>query len=308
MAGERKLSKNVVHCDLRRCNQLSSDQVATVTTLHESFARRLTSSLGTQLRVALETRLVSVEQLTYREFLGRLPDLTYLASLHVMPIDVRAAVQFDIALVYPIIDLLLGGSGAPSVEPRDLTEIEEQIIETVFHFIVRDLHDTWAPVLDLEFRFQLRQRNLQIQGIMLPDEKILCISFELQLSESTGTFAILLPGVVSSALLRRLSLQGSYSERVPSRESRKRIRERLLDCKFKADLSLSRSPIAVRRLLDLEPGQVLALPRAADESIPLHIAGRAVFSAYPMRRGSHRCARIMDRLWNSSSSMKVSGS
>jgi hypothetical protein len=75
-------SKKVVPCDLRRTNQLSADQVVAVTKLNESFARRLSSSLGAHLRVAFEMNLVSVEQLTYREFIGRLR--ISLTSLHCM--------------------------------------------------------------------------------------------------------------------------------------------------------------------------------------------------------------------------------
>lgn len=293
---DRKTQKNVVPCDLRRCNQLGADQVAAVTTLHEAFARRLTDSLGAQMRITLSANLVSVEQLTYRELLSRLPDLTYVASLHVMPIDVRSALQCDISLIYPMIDVLLGGTGATGVEPRELTELEEQIVETAFHVMVQNLNDTWAPVLDLDFRFQLRQSNLQIQGMMLPSEKILCLSFELHLAETAGTFAIVFPAVVASALIRRLALQGSSPDRAPSRESRSQIRGRLLGSLFKADLSLPGSPLPIRKLLSLEPDNVLMLPRRADEPIHLNIAGKPMFTAYPARKGSNRCARVEGRI------------
>ena len=78
--------------DLQSSNKLTADQAAALTTIHESLARRLSSSIGVHLRVAFEMNLVSVEQLTYREFLGRLPDLTYFCSMHLMPIDARSAI------------------------------------------------------------------------------------------------------------------------------------------------------------------------------------------------------------------------
>src|SRR5580765_8386414 len=82
--------KKVVLCDLRLANRLTADQVAAVTSLHESFARRLSGSLAAHLRVAFEMNLASAAQMTFREFTSRMPDLTYFASLHVMPIDARA--------------------------------------------------------------------------------------------------------------------------------------------------------------------------------------------------------------------------
>src|SRR5579862_427460 len=234
----RAPQKKVVACDLRRSSQLSSERVRVVTSLHESFARRLGDSLGAYLRVGFEMNLVSAEQFTYDEFLSRMSEMTYFASLRVLPIDARAALQADLSLVYPIVDLILGGSGSDLIDPRDLTEIEEQIFETVVRVIARDLQTTWAPVLELDIQFDQRQQHAQVQGLMLPQERILSLSFEIRLPESRGTLSLAFPAVVANALLRKLSVRWSYSERTPSREMRRRLRERMLDSRFTADLSL----------------------------------------------------------------------
>ena len=289
-------TRNVIPYDLRTTNQLTADQTLAVTKLHESLARRLSSSLGAHLRVAFEMNLVSVEQLTFREFIGRLPDLIYFTSLHVMPIDARAAIQLDIALAYPIIDVVLGGTGSGTIDLRDLTEIEEQILETVVRLIVQDLHSTFAPVLDLDFKFEQRQRSMQVQNTMLPEERTLCLNFETRLAQASGSIALIFPTVISNALLRKLSAQGARSERIPSRESRRRVRERLLDSRFTTDLSLPASPLPIRQLIDLEPGQILMLPKSTRESIYLNIAGKPIFLAYPVRHGARRGAKVEKRL------------
>src|SRR5437660_10709663 len=77
---DRNQPKKVVPCDLRLASRLTADQVGAVSALHESFARRLSGSLGAHLRVAFEMHLVAAEQLTYREFTRRTPDLSYFAS------------------------------------------------------------------------------------------------------------------------------------------------------------------------------------------------------------------------------------
>jgi flagellar motor switch protein FliM len=295
-AGKSARQKKVVPCDLRRSNQLTQDQVAAVTTLHESLARRLSNSLAAHLRVAFEMNLVSVEQLIYSEFLGRLPDLTYFASVHVMPIDARASIQLDIGLAYPIVDVALGGSGTETIESRDLTEIEEKILESVFRLMLVDLHSTWAPVLDLDFQFEHRQRNVQMHTTMQPGEKVLCLIFECHIVESSGSLAMVFPAVVANALLRRLSAQWSYSERIPSRDSRRRMREHLLDSRFLADLSLPHSALTIRELVSLEPGHVITLPQRAREPIHFNVAGAPMFHAYPVRHGRQRGAKIENRI------------
>jgi flagellar motor switch protein FliM len=289
-------AKKVVPCDLRLANRLTADQLVAVTSLHEAFARRLSSSLAAHLRVAFDLTLVSAEQMTFREFTRRLSDLTYFASLHVMPIDARAAIQCDLTLAYPIIDVVLGGTGMDSIDMRDLTEIEEQILETVVRLIVQDLRTTWAPVIELDFQFEQRQRGVQLQSTMVPEDKILCLSFEGRLSNASGSLAMVFPAVIADALLRRLSVQSSYTKRMPSRELRRRMRERLLDSRFIADLSLPSSPLAVRQLVDLEPGSVLMLSKRTQEPIHLNIAGKPMFLAYPVRQGTRRGAKIEKRL------------
>jgi flagellar motor switch protein FliM len=287
--------KKIVPYDLRP-NQLTQDQVASVTTLHEALARRLSNSLAAHLRVAFELALVSVEQLSYSEFLARLPDLTYFASIHVMPIDARTAVQLDIGLAYPIIDVALGGSGSESIDLRDLTEIEEQVLESVFRLMLLDLHNTWLPVLDLDFQFEQRQPNVQMQSTMQPGEKVLCLGFECHVAGSSGTMAMIFPAAIANALLRRLSAQWSYTQRIPSRDSRRRLREHLLDSEFTIDLSLPNSPLTIRQLISLESDYVLTLPLRAREPIHLNVAGQPMFLAYPVRHGNQRGARIEGRI------------
>jgi flagellar motor switch protein FliM len=292
-------SKKIVPCDLRHTNQLGAEQIVTVTKLHESLARRLSSSLGAHLRVAFEMNLVSVEQLTFREFLGRLADLTYFASLHVMPLDARAAIQLDLAVAYPIVDLVLGGTGSDTVDLRDLTEIEEQILETAVRLIVQDLRSTWAPVLDLDFQFEQRQRSTEMQSTIPLEEKTLCLSFEIHLAEASGSLSLVFPAVVANALLRKLSSKWTDSERmprIPSRDLRRRLRERVLDSRFKLDLSLPNSPIAIRQLMNLEPGHILVLPKSVRQPIHLNIAGKPMFLAYPVRQGVRRSAKLESRL------------
>jgi flagellar motor switch protein FliM len=287
--------KNVERCDLGKAKTLSAEQIRVVNTLHESFARRVSDSLGTYLRTGCEMSLVAAEQLRYSEFLGRVPELSYLASLRMLPIDAGALILMDHSLVFPIIDLALGGSGGDATEPRDTTEIEDQIIETAISLIARDLQNAWAPVVAFDIQFDQRQPLSQAHALMLPNERILTLKFEIRLLDLRGALHIALPAVIANALLRKLSTPGSLGERIPSRNTRRRIRESLLDSNFLADLSLPPSPLAVRELLNIEPQYVLVLPNRADKPVHLNIAGKPMFEAYPVRRGAHKGALIERR-------------
>jgi flagellar motor switch protein FliM len=287
--------KNVEKCDLGKSKTLSVEQVRVVNTLHESFARKLGDSLGTYLRAGCELNLVAAEQLRYNEFLSRAAALSYLASLRILPIDAGTLVLMDMSLVFPIVDLALGGSGSGLTEPRETTEIEDQIMETTINLIGRDLQAAWAPVAEFDIQFDQRQPLAQAHALMLANERILSLSFEIRLLDLHGALNIALPAVVANALLRKLATPGAIGERMPSRNTRRKIRESLLDSSFLVDLSLPPTRLPVRELLNIEANYVLGLPIRADKPVDMNIADRKMFDAHPVRRGARKGARIERR-------------
>ena len=63
------------------------------------------------LRIAFDCSLVSAEHLTYREFLQRVPEKTYLASCDLAPFGALAVLQLDLGIAFPLLDVLMGGEG-----------------------------------------------------------------------------------------------------------------------------------------------------------------------------------------------------
>ena len=131
--------RTLAACNFRQSARISKEQLRSVSQLHELFARNLTHSLGAYLRLAFEVNLVSAEQLNYGEFLQRIPEVTYLVSMTLRPMGVSAAIEIDLPLAFPIIDVLLGGPGRAEAAVREITEIEEQILESVVKIIGREL-------------------------------------------------------------------------------------------------------------------------------------------------------------------------
>jgi len=76
-SGEPKVEKSVQSCDFRQAGELSRELAQTLNSMFESFARNLSQALGLYLPVQIQALLVSVEQLTYKDFLVRTPEITY---------------------------------------------------------------------------------------------------------------------------------------------------------------------------------------------------------------------------------------
>jgi flagellar motor switch protein FliM len=244
------------------------------------------------LRIVFDCSLVSAEHLTFLEFMERLPEKSYIASIDLSPASAVAVLQLDFAVAFPIIDVMLGGEGGNSEITRDVTEIEEQVLEGIIRIMCRELQTAWQAI-QLEFNFGARHQLLQTQRLMPPEEKNLCLSFEIRMSATRGTLNLAIPAVVSNALLRKISVDFSYQRRRGSVEARQRIQNKLLGCSFPVELSMPGLQVPLELLNALEPGQVLAFPRDAHTPADLLVDDVWLCSAAPVQVRSHRAARVL---------------
>jgi flagellar motor switch protein FliM len=289
-------AREVLPLEYDRAGRITKDQVQALSILHDTFARNLSHSLGAYLRVMFEANVVSLEQLSYMEFLQRIPEITYLAAFHLQPLGTRGVLQMDLSLAIPLIDLLLGGKGKAEPQQREITEIEEQLLESVVQTIIRELQQTWRPLLSLDFLFHERLHQTQVLQMMPPNEKTLSLLFEIRIPEARGQINLILPSVVSSSMFRKLSQQWSYrkSQDVPKDDGP--LRERVLDCNFPIELVLPTCKLPARELIDLQPGRVLTFPHRVEAPAILAVSGKKLFHAYPIRSGNFVAAQVQERL------------
>jgi flagellar motor switch protein FliM len=291
---KQKKEARVELWDVRRAGQIGRAQLQSITRLHEGFARSLTQALGTYLRVVFAATLVSAEHLSYREFTQRVPETTYLASCKLEPMGVYGALQLDLKVAFPIIDLLLGGEGKGLAAPREITEIEEQLVESVARIVCHELGVAWQAV-DLQVGFEKRLDAVEAQRLMHPDEKILSLSFEVTMSEVRGGLNLAVPVTLSHALLRKISAEWSDSRPRGPAEWREGLKRRLLECAFPVELGVNDLRSTVEELTEMIPGKLLPLRRSASVPVSLLVGGVEMFRALPARAGDTRAAQVLAR-------------
>ncbi len=278
--------------DVRQAGQIGREQLQAITHLHEGFARNLTLALGAYLRVVFSAALVSAEHLTYREFTQRIPETTYLAACKLEPMGVHGALQLDLKVAFPIIDLLLGGEGKGIAVPREITEIEDQIVESVARIVCRELAAAWSAI-ELQVNFEKRMELGEAQRLMPASEKMLSLSFEVSLLEVRGGLNLAVPVSVSHALLRKISAESSDSRPRGPSEWRERLKRRLLECPFPLELGVNGLSASVSELAEMVPGQLLRLGRSAAQPASLMVAGVEMYDALPARVGNIRAAQVL---------------
>src|SRR5258708_30414653 len=89
---------SVTRWDYRQAGRIGREQLDSISALHEGFARSLTNSIGAYLRIGFQVGLVSAEHLTYRDFIGGIPEHSYLGSCKLVPFGATALIQLDMAV------------------------------------------------------------------------------------------------------------------------------------------------------------------------------------------------------------------
>jgi flagellar motor switch protein FliM len=285
--GEAK--ERVTPYSFTSAGQISTDQLRAISILNDLFARNLTHNLAAWLRSRFQVNLVSAEQIPFNEFLLRIPEISYVASVRLEPLGALSVLQLDLALAPPMIDLLLGGDGRKG-PLRELTDIEEAILGSVVEIICRELTAAWQPVC-LSFNFERRQMQTQVARVIPVNEKTLCLSFEIRMPHSSGLLNLAFPAVVSNTILRRLTSDwGRRRRHAP--EIRARMEASVRRIPFGASLQLPPVRVAAAAVENLRPGDVLRLGVSATAAPGWWVGGQYLSSAQPVRQGAHRAARI----------------
>ena len=217
--------------------------------------------------------------------------VNYLASCKVSPFNASGLIQLDLGITFALIDMLLGGEGSSQPPARDITEIEEQVAETAMRIIFRELQTAWQA-LAVEFQFEERKQPGEAQQLMALEERMLCLGFEVALKERRGGMTIAIPTVISSALLRKISVvRPRFYTRPDSPDFPQQWRKALKKCPFRLDLGLPARALS-SELADIHPGKVIALNRPAGAPATLFARDQPIFTANVARVGPMRAAQI----------------
>jgi len=290
-APQTEVKARVVPYNFSSAGQISTDQLRAISMLNDLFARNLTHNLSAWLRTRFQVNLVSAEQIPFNEFLLRIPEISYVASVRLEPLGALSVLQLDLALAPPIVDLLLGGDGREG-PLRELTDIEEAILGSVVEIICRELTAAWQPV-SLSFNFERRQMQTQVARIIPVNEKTLCLSFEIRMPHSAGLLNLAFPAVVANTILRRLTSDwGRRRRHAP--EVRTRMEAAVRRIRFGGTLQLPTVRVPASAIETLAPGAVLRLNVPAGTLPEWRVGGQFLSRAQAIRQGAQRGAR-MDR-------------
>jgi flagellar motor switch protein FliM len=289
----RKRETPVVNFDFRRPDRIPKSQVRAIHLLHDTFVRNVVSSLSAYLRSYLTVNLVSVQQLSYAEFLDGLPSPTCMVSLGLRPYDGNGVLELNPSLVFPILEVLLGGNGKSSgAILREITEIEQRVLDGLFRIILNDLREAWKGVSEMEFTIEAMETEPQLLHILAPNEAVVSIGVEIRMGDTVGMMNIAMPSLVIKLMRQKFDQQWSVKKTQATEAEQLRGLRMLRDAVLTLEARLEGPRLSVRDFLNLEEGNLLTFDLPIEHPIELRVNGERKFSVQVVSTGKKRACLV----------------
>jgi flagellar motor switch protein FliM len=304
---DRKREAPTVRFDFRRPDRIPKSQVRAIHLLHDTFVRNLVSSLSAYLRSYLTVNLVSVEQLSYAEFLDGLPSPTCVVSLGLSPYDGNGILELNPSLAFPILEMLLGGTGKASAGiQRDMTEIEKNLLDGLFRIILHDLREAWKGVTAVDFTIESMETEPQLLHLLGPNEAVVAVGVEVRIGESVGMMNLAMPSIVIKMMRQKFDQQWSVRKTHASASEQRRVLRLLRETPITLEARLEGCTLKVGDLVRLEEGHLLTLDYALERNIELLVNGMHKFAGQVVSTGRKR-ACFIEQIRPLPSQGKISG-
>jgi flagellar motor switch protein FliM len=253
----------VVRYNFRRPDRVTKEQIHSLQYLHDRFARNVSTSLSAYLRTMTEVGVVSVEQFSYSEFLALLAGPTAFYALAIPPFQELGALEITPPIAFAMVDRMLGGGGRTTAPNRALTDIEQNVVDSVVKLLLEALTETWRPIVDLAFGIRGRETRPQMLQVAAPNETVLMIVFDFKIGETRGFANLCLPATIVESTQGHFAQAWHRQRREPTAAERGWVHQNL--ARVGVDLSaLIEARVSTRDLLTMSPGDVLSL------GVPMH--------------------------------------
>ena len=286
--------------DFKRPDKFSKEQLRTVSNMHETFARLTTTSLSAQLRSLVHVHVASVDQLTYEEFIRSIPTPTTLAVVNMDPLKGNAILEIDPTITFCMIDRLFGGRGVTSSNKnRDLTDIEQSVMEGIIVRILANMREAWTQVIDLRPRLGQIETNPQFAQIVPPTEMVVLITLETKVGDEEGMMNFCIPYLTIEPIISKLSSQFWFSSvrRSSTTQYLGTLTEKLSSVDMDIVAEIGSISLPVRDVLALRVGDIVRLTNTrVGDPLTLGVGSKKKFYCQPGVVGKKMAIQVTGKI------------
>lgn len=238
----------------------------------DRLVRLSSTSLRNLTSDNVEISLDQVSTVRFGDYLNSIPLPAMLSVFTAEEWDNNGLLTTDSALIYSIVDVLLGGrKGAPSVrvEGRPYTTIETKLVEKMVDVILADLSSAFDPLSPVTFGLDRIETNPRFATITQSNSACVLARLRIDMGDRGGRVEILIPYATLEPI-RELLLQMFMGEKF----GRDSIWENhLTDELYKTDVQLQavlgEKILSLGEMLNWKPGSQILFPTKTEDELEL---------------------------------------
>ena len=265
----------------------------------DRLVRAMTGSLRGFTGDNVDVSMDSMMSLRFGDYLERVPQPALLAVFRVEEWDNYGLLVVDSALIYSVVDVLLGGrrgTAAMRVEGRPYTSIERALAERLVAVVLDDLSEAFQPVAPVRFRFERLEVNPRFAAISRGTNACVLSRFRVGMEDRGGSVELLLPYATLEPV-RETLLQQFMGEKL-GRDSiwETHLAEELRLTDLALDVVLDEQTMPLSAVLSLRRGDRIVLDAMPDTPVRLRCNDVDLFEGDLGRRKDRLAVRITREL------------
>ena len=261
----------------------------------DRLVRIMSTSLRNFTSDNVEVSIDSINSLRFGDYLNSVPLPAMLAVFKVEEWDNFGLLVVDSALIYSVVDVLLGGrrgTAAMRIEGRPYTTIERTLVERLISVVLEDLSEAFAPLSPVHFRFERLEVNPRFAAISRLSNACILSRLRVDMEDRGGRIELLLPYATLEPV-RELLLQQFMGEKF-GRDSiwETHLAEELRHTELTLDVVLDEQTMPLASVLSLRRGDQIALNVAPGAPVRLRCGDVPLFEGELGRRENRLAVRI----------------
>jgi flagellar motor switch protein FliM len=283
--------------DFKHPDRISKDQLRTLRTIHDGFARTFATHLSSTLRTMVDVNLLSIDQVAYSEYMMALsePACIYVVSSRSLKGSAIVEIGTNFALI--VVDRLLGGPGKKVDQVREITVIEQNILKKIIEKALVILNDVWHHITPINLYLESFETNPQFVQIAPASETAAVVFFEIVLRDQAYPFNLCFPYFVLEPLIQNLTSQSwTLSQKKRTRDESSNIQSRMKLTTLPINVRLDITNIKLREFLNIQRGDILHLEMKLGKELPIFINDHVKFFGQPGVVGKKRAVKIMRKV------------
>ena len=279
---------------------VSYERLPMLEIVFDRLVRMLTTSLRNFTSDNVEVSLDVITSTRFGDYVNSIPLPAMLAVFKAEQWDNFGLLTVDSALIYSIVDVLLGGrrgTAAMRIEGRPYTTIERNLVERLVAVVLGDLSASFDPISKVNFRFERLETNPRFATIARPANAAIIAKLRIDMEDRGGRLELLLPYATLEPV-REMLLQQFMGEKF-GRDSiwEGHLATELWSTEVDINAVLDEQVMTLQDVLDFKVGTRLMLNATSDSEVEVLCGPERLFKGRMGRRGQN-VAVMIDRKIN----------